>query len=65
MKYILLKNTLFKGWAKKGGKDIVFNTESILHKNSNDDGVKQGMIIDHYYYMHFVKRCILKPLSGR
>lgn len=60
MKYIPLKNTLLEGWAKKDGKTHCLTWRA--YKNTRDDGVKHGMIIEHFYCAHFVKRNPPPPL---
>lgn len=62
MKYIPLKNTLLEGWAKKDGKTHCLTWRA--YKNTRDDGVKHGTIIEHFYCAHFVKRN-QHPLSER
>lgn len=47
MKYIPLKNTLLEGWGKKDGKMYCLTQRP--YKNIRDDGVKRGMIMDHFH----------------
>lgn len=54
MKYIPLKNTLLKGWAKKDG--MMYCLTQTLYKNTRNDGIKHSMIIDRFYQAQFVKR---------